>query len=231
MLLKTLVGYVNKGIYAKWGARGLDRNHRIEAEVRGIFRDIWIHESPDDDMPLPWRLSQIDRNMLDHRMSTVIWPHYIERMYYRGHSFWTVPNRVWKTIRKVRLLYDILPTQLRDKVPAVRQALHFFVWGMKRLDGQVHSYDEANRLGILPGSRAVVKTEISKAHNDIIKGLVLFEGCLPASNLNPAMHHFVHYSQYTRTHGPLRTFWMFYFERYFTVNVMNELNINFVVRI
>ena len=34
------------------------------------------------------------------------------------------------------------------------------------------------------------------------------------SHLNPGLHHLVHFAQYTRTHGCLRSFWMMFFERY-----------------
>ena len=85
---------------------------------------------------------------------------------------------------------------------------------MRRLDGQVHSYDSANDVGIVPGSRTVSKAEMQNIHRDLIRGLCLLEGCIPTTHLNPAMHHFVHYTQYTVSHGPLRNFWMMMFERY-----------------
>ena len=168
------------------------------------------------------RLTKVQIKMLDERMSRTVWPHYIDRMFYNGHSFWTRPNRIWKMIRKVRLLYYILPTQLRGVVPAVRHALRTFVWAMRRLEGQVYSYDEAVRLNLLPGSRAVDKARIKKMHADLVLGLVLLEGCLPTSHLNPGMHHFVHYAEYVRTHGPLRIFWMMAFER--LVHAYNQHN-------
>lgn len=111
------------------------------------------------------------------------------------------------------LLYYILPTQLRGHVPALREALCVFVWVIRRLCGQVHSYEMAQVLGILPGSRTLDKTILPKVHNDLILGLSLLEGCLPVSHLNPGMHHFVHYAEYSQTHGLLRLFWMYYFER------------------
>lgn len=89
-----------------------------------------------------------------------------------------------------------------------------FVGAMRLLDGQIHSYDRARALGILPGSRTVDKRKIKQIHNDLIRGLCLLEGCLPLSHLNPAMHHFVHYATYTETHGCLRLYWMMCFERY-----------------
>ena len=120
----------------------------------------------------------------------------------------------------------MLLTQLRGHLPALRTALTRFVWALRRLDGQVHSYDRARDLGILPGSHTVDKRQLDKIHNDLIIDLCLLEGCLPLSQLNPALHHFVHYAEYTRTHGCLRNFWMFYFERYAACARFTQLNTN-----
>ena len=75
---------------------------------------------------------------------------------------WTKPNRMWKARRKYRLLYQILVTQLRGLMPAVHNALEKFVWAIRRLEGQVHSFDMAKHLGILPGSRAVRKADLDR---------------------------------------------------------------------
>lgn len=208
MLTKLMVGYVyDAGSYSSWSK---DAKHRSEAQVCGIFRDIW----PDRAGPLPWRLTKEEREFLDKRMLGVIWPHYLDRVAYRGFSFWKKPNRLWKTRRKIMLLYYILPTQLRDQVPQLRVAINEFVWAMRRLEGQVHSYHTATSvLGILPGSRTVRKSELQKLHNDLVRALCLFEGCIPPSHLKPALHHFTHYAEYTKSHGSLRLFWMMVFER------------------
>ena len=107
----------------------------------------------------------------------------------------------------------MLLTQLRDMLPAVHQGLVYFVWALRRLDGQVHSYEAAHNLNILPGSRTVQKSSTPRAHRDLIRGLALLEGSLPVSHLNPALHHFVHYAQFTATHGLMRKLWMMSFER------------------
>lgn len=112
------------------------------------------------------------------------------------------------------LLFFILSTQLRDMIPAVREALNLFVWALRQLDGQVYSYEAAVNKGVLPGSHAVDKRKLKKIHKTLVRALSLLEGSLPISHLNPGMHHFVHYALYTSTHGLLRIFWMFYFERY-----------------
>ena len=116
------------------------------------------------------------------------------------------------------LFYFLLPTQLRDQLPALREAIFTVVWALRRLDGQVHSYEDATRQGILPGSRTLKKREIRQMHNDLVLGLCLLEGALPVSFLNPGLHHIVHHAQYTSTHGLLRKLWMFFFERYVIID-------------
>ena len=147
-------------------------------------------------------------------MLNTMWPHYSDRIAYRGHSFWSKPNRLWKTRRKILLLYYILPTQIRDQVPKLREAIFCFVWAMRRLEGQVHSVLHAKSQGILPGSRTIRKSTLNQIHNDLVRALCLFEGIIPTTHLNPGLHHFVHYAQYTMSHGLLYKFWMMGFERF-----------------
>ena len=129
--MKTLVGKFGSGTsYATWNR---DPRHRRQAQIRGIFPEIW----PGRDGPLPWRLTRTERLLLESRMANVVWPHYMERLYYDGLSVWTAPSRMWKSRRKYRLLYFILVPQLRGLVPAVHNALSMFVWAMRRLEGQV----------------------------------------------------------------------------------------------
>lgn len=209
MVLKVMIG---KGIdqgdggYKSWSK---DPLHRADSKSRGIFRDIW----PDRNGPLPWRLTPEEVKMLDERMRHVDWPHYVDRLYYDGCSFWRKPSRLWKTKRKLVLLFFILSTQLRDQLPRVRVALFTIIWALRRLDGQVHSYEAAKKLGVLPGSRTVDPKELAAIHRDLIVGLCLLEGCFPVCHLNPGLHHIVHFAQYTMTHGCLRNLWMMYFER------------------
>ena len=207
MLLKLMVGYVyDAGSYSAWGTK--DKNHRADFRKYGFQKDLW-----EEDTPLPWRLTKQQRLFLDQRMLNTVWPHYLDRVAYRGNSFWTKPNRLWKTRRKILLLYYILPTQIRDQVPKLREAVFSFVWAMRRLEGQVHSCQHARSLGILPGSRTVRRSDLKRIHNDLVRSLCLFEGCIPTDYLNPALHHFVHYGQYTMSHGPLYQYWMMIFER------------------
>ena len=127
---------------------------------------------------------------------------------------WEKPSRMWKCRRKYRLFFHVLVVQLRDQVPALREALKLFVWTVRRLDGRVYSYEDAKVMGILPGGRVLVRGSLKHLHQDMVKALVLIEGCVPIGWLIPSWHHFVHYSEYTLSHGILRWWWMMAFERY-----------------
>lgn len=215
MFLKLIVGRGvgvhdegSEGGYRNWNK---DVTHRREAQHKGIFRDIWTNPNG----RLPWRLTQDEVRLLDRRTASTLWPHYVDRLHYEGCSFWIKPGRLWKTCRKIVLLLFLLCSQLRDMIPAMREALNSFVWALRRLDGQAVSYDEAKRLGILPGSRALKKSSIKGIHRDLVRGLCLLNGCGPESHLKPNLHHFVHYGRYGSTHGLfLRDLSMVVFERY-----------------
>ena len=107
-----------------------DAKHRRHCKTSGVFQEIW------EGGALPWRLTKAEREELDERMSRVSWPHYIERLYYRGASFWKKPSRMWKSRRKYRLLLYFLPVMLRDKVPRLRKAMLLIVWALRRLEGK-----------------------------------------------------------------------------------------------
>ena len=161
----------------------------------------------------PWRLSKESRVLLDRRTGNIAWPSHVEPLYYRGASFWKKPSRMWKSRRKYRLLLFFLPVLLRDQLPRVRTAIILLASALRRLDGQVFSFERAKSEGILPGSRAIKRDELDSIHRDLIISLVLLEGCLPIGHLIPSTHHVVHYAQYAKTHGILRAYWMFAFER------------------
>lgn len=78
MTVKLLVGKgpVNTS-YHNWSK---DSAHRQQCQTLGIFESIW----PGNDGPLPWRLTPEQRDVLDDRMGRVMWPHYMERLYYKG---------------------------------------------------------------------------------------------------------------------------------------------------
>lgn len=102
MLLKVMIG---KGLGVHDDLQGgykwdKDAVHRRESQALNVFRDIW----PDRNGPLPWRITRPQLKRLNQRMSRIVWPHYMDRLFYDGCSFWIKPGRIWKTKRKVRLL-------------------------------------------------------------------------------------------------------------------------------
>ena len=234
--MNLLVGKTSEGRYKNWNK---DKIHRRQSKELGVFPDIWIADDPSQPAPqpqpatsppasqtpvpqpapqpgggpLPWRLTKEQRLLLDLRTRRIVWPHYMERLYYRGASMWKKPCRMWKCRRKYRLLYHVLPIQLRDQVPILRRALVLFAWAMRRYAGQVYSYEAAKAMGILPGSRVLVAARLKTIKGDLICAIVLLEGCVPIAYLIPTWHHFVHYPEYAETHGILRILWMMAFER------------------
>ena len=107
----------------------------------------------------------------------------------------------------------LLPTCLRDFVPAVHWALLSLIFVLRQLDGQTLSKFEAQRKRILPGSRAVQKKRLARLQLEMIQALTLTEGCLPACHLNPLLHRFLHYVSQTGKKGRLGWFAMWVFER------------------
>ena len=207
-IVRLLIGKTSGGEdgYFGWGK---DASHRKHAQKLGVFTSIWEGNGG----AFHWRLTSEERNMLDERTGNIAWPHYVEPLYYRGASFWKKPSRMWKSRRKYRLLLYFLPVLLRDQVPRLRKAIILLASVLRRLDGQVYSFERVKALDILAGSRALHKDEIDSIHRDIVVALVLIEGCFPIGHLIPSTHHFVHYAEYAKTHGILRSYWMMAFER------------------
>jgi len=106
MLLKIMIGpglRVVEDLQGGW-RWSKDSKHRRESQELGIFRDIW----PDRDGPLPWRLTRDQLRILNKRMQRIVWPHYMDRMYYDGCSFWLKPGRLWKSRRKVIIIFILV---------------------------------------------------------------------------------------------------------------------------
>ena len=221
-IVRLLVGKTSSGEdgYSGWGK---DKSHRTHAEKLGVFESIWSENGG----AFHWRLTKEERTLLDRRTGNIIWPSYVEPLYYRGASFWKKPSRMWKSRRKYRLLLYFLPVLLRDQVPRLRKAIILLASALRRLDGQVYSYERAKSIPILPGSRAVTHAEIDSIHRDLVIALVLLEGCFPIGHLIPSTHHFVHYAEYTKTHGILRSYWMMAFER--SVHTLPHMCITFTI--
>ena len=207
MLMKGLVGQGSVGMYKNWS--GKDDKHRADCLAYGIFQDF---ARGIDRLP-PWRLTRNAVNLLDLRVRSMWTPHYVEPLVKDGHSFFTHSDRMWKCKHKSTILLVLLPTLLHGLVPAVHEAILLLVWSLRRLEGQVLCVKEALDLGVTPGSRHIKKTSIPEIHIDLIRGLVLLEGCFPVAHLNPALHHLVHYAMQTMRFGILDWYSMFVFER------------------
>lgn len=78
MIIKCLVGKGATGTsYTNWSK---DAKHRAQAKILGIFEPIW----PENGGELPWRLTKPDKVLLEERMRNCVWPHYMERLFYKG---------------------------------------------------------------------------------------------------------------------------------------------------
>ena len=195
--LKTIVGYVHDGgMYDSWKQ---DPRHRFECAVLGTFPEV-----TDTDNPLPWRLTRDELSIVNERVCNMWWPHHTHRLAKNGESFFIKSKRCWKSRDKMTIFMVILPTVLSGFVPAVHQALLQLVYTLRRLEGQVVSWADATRLGVLPGSRVIDKDALPDLKEALVRGLVLLEGSLPVSTINPALHHLVHYACQTSRLGSLR---------------------------
>jgi hypothetical protein len=74
--------------------------------------------------------------------------------------------------------------------------------------------DKARELGIQPGSRSLRHDAVDRFARHLVRGLALLEGCFPISQLNPLLYHLLHYGRFTQSHGILRWYWMFPYERF-----------------
>ena len=205
MILKLLVGS-GEGLYGGWG--GKDEQHRRECRVFGIFEDFVAGAPP------PWRLTRSQRRLMDRRVKSIWWTHYSDKLAWKGHSFWMKTDRIWKAKHKILCLFTILPTCLRGFVKAVHLAILHIVDALRQLEGQFIAIYEAHELGISTCDSPIVDQDKIKAlGTQLLKGLVMLEGCTPASHLNPALHHLVHYAAETARIGSLAWVSMNTFER------------------
>ena len=206
MTLRGLVGHASNGFYAGWGRK--DEQHREECRVFGIFEDFVAGNEP------PWRLTKIQRQLMDQRVLSMWWTHYCDKLAWDGHSFWSKTDRLWKAKHKILCLFTILPTCLRGFVTATHLALLRIVDAIRQLDGQCMAIHEAKMLGVSPrDSQVVDETKIKALGRQLLRGLIMLEGSFPVSHLNPALHHLVHYAAETARVGSLAWIAMNAFER------------------
>lgn len=187
MLLKNMVGKLKTGMYSGWN---YDEKHRLDCQIYGMFPEF---ASGAQKLP-PWRLDRAALSVVDERIKSMWWPHYMDKLCKKKHSFFTHSDRMYKCSHKNYIVMVILPVVLRGFVSALHNAILMVVHALRRLAGQVPCQDEAERLGVTPGARVLHKRDIAALKEELLFGLVLLEGCLPIAKLNPALHHFVHYA-------------------------------------
>ena len=197
MLLKGVVGKGQHGMYKSWNK---DDKHRLECIKYGVFPDVQ-HGGL-----LPWRLTRENLRVVDRRILDMYWPHGTHRLGKNGYSFFIKSCRAWKSRDKMTIFMVLLPTCLRGFVPALHQAILQLVYALRRLEGQVLSFNQAKHVGVMTGSRVILKKAVPLLHKELLRGLVLLEGAMPVSLLNPALHHLVHYATQTEKLGSLRYF-------------------------
>ena len=206
MLLRVLVGSGSDGFYKGW--TGKDDQHRSECRTFGIFHDFVAGELP------PWRLSKSQVKLMDKRVKSMWWTHYSDKLAWKGYSFWIKTDRICKAKHKILCLLSILPTCLRGFVKAVHMAILKVVDALRQLEGQYIALYEAKEMGIDIHDSPIVDEEFIKAlGRQLLEGLVLLEGSLPVSHLNPKLHNFIHYAATTARIGSVVWVSMNTFER------------------
>ena len=99
MFLKVLVGQGAHGMYATWNSDKKDKKHRDYCRVHNIFPDVHDAENP-----LPWRLTRAQLDVVDARVKSMWWPHYMDVLHKKGYSFWKKSYTMWKTRHKLMIL-------------------------------------------------------------------------------------------------------------------------------
>jgi len=99
MLLKVLVGQGPHGMYNVWNKEKRDLKHRDYCRVHNIFPQVHNGENP-----LPWRLSRADVDVVDTRVKSMWWPHYMDVLHKDGYSFWKKSSTMWKSRNKMMIL-------------------------------------------------------------------------------------------------------------------------------
>ena len=148
---------------------------------------------------LPWRLTREAFEEVDRRIVSMIFPHNTERVTKDGKSCLRAPAATCKTSKKLIMLLYVFPTVLRDYVQPLRRGLRTVVLALRMLDGQVHSFNECQRLNIEPGCRSFDPKMIPTIRLLIVTGISMTYGSVPPSTLVPYLHILGHYAD----HGDL----------------------------
>ena len=163
--------------------------------------------------PLPWRLTPMARRIVNKRAATLCYPHYTPVCHIGEDSFINGTG-CWRTASKLLCFLVILVPILRGFVTTFRTGLRRVVHGLRILEGQTCSFNEAVRLNLQSCNIFLRKSDIYRARLLIITGLAMIEGCCPVCCLVPALHCLCHYGDGAALWGLLKLLWMISFERY-----------------
>ena len=183
---------------------------RHVTELRGRARSHERLPLPNAVNPLPWRLNDLGREIVNKRLMRISYPHYTPVCSIDNDSF---INRagIWRSANKLIAFLVLLVPALRGLVPKFRSGLRSLIWGIRILEGQTISVNEADALGIDRGFTVLKKEMTALAKKLIIEGLSMIEGCVPISLIKPAIHCLCHYADGADLWGLLRLLWMINF--------------------
>ena len=201
------------------------RQHVTELRARAQ-----LHERiplPNAVNPLPWRLTDRGREIVNERLMRISYPHYTPVCSIDDDSF---INRagIWRSANKLIAFLVLLVPSLRGLVPKFRAGLRSLIWGIRILEGQPISVKEADALGVDRGFIVLKKEMTALARKLIIEGLSMMEGCVPISLIKPALHCLCHYADGADLWGLLRLLWMINFGKfvdclYFLLNLTHTI--------
>lgn len=196
----------------------MDKRTRIrELRARLVqLRDMAARGDPiptDKLKPLPWRLSPKARVVVNRRAATLCYPHYTPVCHIGKDSFINGTG-CWRTASKLLCFLVILVPILRGFVTTFRAGLRRVVYGLRILEGQTCSVNEAAALNLKSCNVFLRKSDIGMARILILTGLAMIEGCCPICLLVPALHCLCHYGDGAALWGLLKLLWMISFERY-----------------
>ena len=158
-------------------------------------------------------MSSQARVVVNARTTSLCYPHYTPVVHIGKDSFFN-GGACWRTANKILAFLVILIPVLYGFVKPFREGLRRVVHGLRILQGQTCSVNEAAALNLECTYIYLRKSQITKARLLIITGLAIIEGCCPIYLLVPAVHCLCHYGDGAALWGLLRLLWMMHFERY-----------------
>ena len=197
----------------------MDQGDRVQALSDRLIerRDAAARDEPipvvGEPNPLPWRLSPRARGVVNARTISLCYPHYTPVVHI-GHDSFFNGGSCWRTANMILAFLVILIPVLYGFVKPFREGIRRVVHGLRILEGQTCSVNEAASLNLGCTSIYLRKSQISKARLLILTGLSIIEGCCPICLLVPAVHCLCHYGDGATNWGLLPMVWMMHFERF-----------------